>query len=413
MNTVKKGDLFEDKCYEIINSALINGELGIIPSFSKIYQKKKYYSIKRKADIIFDISIEVTPLNAKKPTLIYIIECKDLNKKVPVDDVEEFESKIGGLQGFQVKGIFISNTSFQKSSYNLADNSGFMLIEVNQSGYNIVLHKSKITEVVIDPVISSIQIKLYDYFLIKKITGLKKLSKKQINIISLEIISNFFRNTENSHYNVSNLKEYLIVNHNLKFDLIPMQSNQLGQYIPSEEKILINESLLKTNKYNFVFFHEVSHYFLHKDILVNKNIYDLFSDAEFDFIENKYILDNPKNWIEWQANYLASCLALPEDDLIYQIVRWQTINNIRNRGTIYLDKQKVNRDDFKAISEYLSNYFDISKTVIKYRLLDLKILKIDSSFKQNFIDGYKDAVVDDIEEIRRKSIERARERYDF
>lgn len=413
MNTVKKGDLFEDKCFEIINSALISGELGIIPSLSKIYRKKKYYSIKRKSEIIFDISIEVTPINANKPTLVYIIECKDLNKKVPVDDVEEFESKIAGLQGFQVKGLFISNTSFQKSSYNLANNSGFMLIEVNQSGYNIVLHKSINKEAVIDPLISKIQIKLYDHFLIKKITGLKKLSKKQINIISKEIINDFFKHTGNSHYSVSNVREYLIKNNNLKFDLLPMLSTQLGQYIPSEEKILINESLLDTNKYNFVFFHEVSHYFLHKNILVNKNVYDLFSDAEFDFIENKYILDNPKNWIEWQANYLASCLALPQDDLIYQVVKWQTNKDIRNRGTIYLDKQKVNRDDFRAISEYLSNYFEISKTVIKYRLLDLKILKIDPSYKQSFAGNYKETVVDDIEEIRRKSIERARERYDF
>ncbi|HFK5599134.1 TPA: restriction endonuclease, partial [Elizabethkingia anophelis] len=142
-NTTRKGDLFEDKCFTIIEKALKNGELGVIPSMSKIYKKKKYFSPDREGDIIFDISIEVTLKEAKKPTLVYIIECKDLNKNVPVDDVEEFQSKINSLKGFQVKGVMIANGSLQKSGYNIANNKGLMFIEVNENGYDIVLEKTK------------------------------------------------------------------------------------------------------------------------------------------------------------------------------------------------------------------------------------------------------------------------------
>ena len=163
-----------------------------------------------------------------------------------------------------------------------------------------------------------------------------------------------------------------------------------------------------------MFYHEVAHYFLHRKLLINKNLYDLFTDSEFSYIENKYILDNPKNWIEWQANYLAGCLALPEIDLITKVIKWQEKKSIRNKGTIFLDKQKVNRDDFKNLCEYLSEFFTISKTVIKFRLLDLKILTIDLSYYEVFKSNAKSIYPnDDIEEIRRKSIERAKELYKF
>ena len=90
--------------------------------------------------------------------------------------------------------------------------------------------------------------------------------------------------------------------------------------------------------------------------------------------------------------------------------------SIRNKGTIFLDKQMVNRDDFKNLCEHLSEFFCISKTVIKFRLLNLKVLTIDPSYYQVFKSNAKSNYPnddDDIEEIRRKSIERAKELYNF
>lgn len=133
---------------------------------------------------------------------------------------------------------------------------------------------------------------------------------------------------------------------------------------------------------------------------------------QFSHFDNKYILNNPKNWIEWQANYLASCLALPKDELITKIILWQKEKGIRNKGTIYLDSQNVNIDDFRELSNYLSHYFEISKTVIKYRLLDLKILYIDSSYYKKFQSNQNEDT-NNTEYLRSISIERARKLYDF
>lgn len=59
MDTTKIGNDFENKSYEIIEFALNNKNLGLIPEFCKIYKKKGYYSTRRKKEIIFDLSYRI------------------------------------------------------------------------------------------------------------------------------------------------------------------------------------------------------------------------------------------------------------------------------------------------------------------------------------------------------------------
>lgn len=411
MNSVAKGDLFEEKCYSIISSALHKGELGVIPNICKIFKKKKYFSVKRNSEIIFDLTIEVQPQGANKPTLVYIIECKNLGNKVPVDDVEEFESKISGLHGFQVKGVMISSTSFQRGGFSTANNLGLLLIEVSDTGYEIVLY-SKTQNNNIDRIQESIRQAIYKGFDIVKIEGLARLSKSQINKISNNILGEFYQYS-NTAYTLENFIQYLGDCHKLTIEIAPESSNFQGKFLPNLNKILINKNLIGNSlKYNFVLLHEISHFYLHKNVMANKNIYEAFTDVEFDYVENKYTLQNPRNWIEWQANYLASCLALPEDKVLATVVLWQINNGIRNKGTIFLDDQPVNYDDYKSLSNILSQSFKISKTAIKYRLIDMQILKIAPSFYKKFVTKKRDEI-EDVEEIRRKNILRAKELYGF
>ncbi len=404
MNTTKKGNLFEQRCYDVINTALQNGELGIIPENCEIFQKRKYYSSSRKDFIIFDLAIEVTLVGGKKPTLVYIIECKDLNHNIPVDDVEEFQAKISGIDGFQTKGLFIAKKPLAKSGKTIADNKGFMIIQLNDDGYNIILDKKeRIVKENEDQILNNIKAKIYESFLKNSIFGLKKISKRGIAKISSDILDDFNSKVEYKNANIDNFKLFLEKYHNITFDTLPSSSLEFGQFIVSENKILINQNLINSNKYNFILFHEIAHYYLHRNILINNSLYESFTDAQFDFIENKYSLNNAKNWIEWQANYLASCLLLPEKMLYNTIVIWQMRNGIRNKGTIFLDKQRVNKEDFFNLSNHLCKIFNTTKTVIKYRLLDLKILIIDPSYFGKSTDHL---LLDDIEEIRKQSLER-------
>ncbi|KAA0939155.1 restriction endonuclease [Psychrobacter sp. ANT_H59] len=132
MNTVKIGDIFEDKCYDLIEHAVKNDKLGISASHARVFRKKKYYSDKRKKDIIFDLAIEIWPEDAKNYSMLLIIECKNYRTKdVPVDDVEEFESKVDQVSGKNAKAIMISARSFQEGAFNFAKSTGMMLIEAH------------------------------------------------------------------------------------------------------------------------------------------------------------------------------------------------------------------------------------------------------------------------------------------
>ena len=59
MNTVEKGDLFEEKSHQIILDSINNSLLGIHRDFARVFKKKKYYSPKRGKDIIFDLSVDM------------------------------------------------------------------------------------------------------------------------------------------------------------------------------------------------------------------------------------------------------------------------------------------------------------------------------------------------------------------
>ena len=82
MNTVAKGDQFENKSYELITEAVNNGELGLLAATAKVCRKPRYYSRDREKDIIFDLSIEIWLKDAEKYSNLYLIECKSTSKKM-------------------------------------------------------------------------------------------------------------------------------------------------------------------------------------------------------------------------------------------------------------------------------------------------------------------------------------------
>lgn len=145
MNTTSVGNAFEEKSYNLINVAINDGKLGIIPNYCRVFRKKGYYSKDRDSNIIFDLTIEVWPEGAESYTLLYIVECKDYsNHKVPIDDLEEFESKVKQVTGLNVKGILITSSTFSKTALKFANSKGIMLIQVNTENQSkIILYNIK------------------------------------------------------------------------------------------------------------------------------------------------------------------------------------------------------------------------------------------------------------------------------
>jgi len=143
MNTVKKGDRLEEKIFQLFDSEISNGRFFTQKEFCRIYAKKGYYSNDRKKDIIFDISIEIFLPDQDTYSMLVLIECKNYNHKVPVDDVEEFFMKTQQISGGNLKAIVVSNNAFQEGAFEFSRSKGIGLLRYyDKSNLDWVLTRS-------------------------------------------------------------------------------------------------------------------------------------------------------------------------------------------------------------------------------------------------------------------------------
>ncbi len=133
MTDLDPGLDFELLVMRMISRSLQAGALGISPVNAKIYHHKDYYSIERHAPIIFDIAIEVFRKGATEPFLIWIWECKNYTRPVPVDDVEEFHAKLQQIGSDRTKGTIVSTATFQSGSLAYAKTHGIGLARIIKS----------------------------------------------------------------------------------------------------------------------------------------------------------------------------------------------------------------------------------------------------------------------------------------
>ena len=94
--------------------------------------------------------------------------------------------------------------------------------------------------------------------------------------------------------------------------------------------------------------HEFGHFILHQRLKIGQIEYDNFKDSKYNFKTGRHELVNPKNWIEWQANYFASALILPQNTFLARLYWVQDRLEMR-RGKIYIDSQRVNRSGFYKV----------------------------------------------------------------
>lgn len=396
MNTVKKGDLFEEKCLDIISKMLDNGDLIFLKENVRIFTKKKYPSIYRN-DVQFDISIELWAPNAERYSMIYFIECKNYSSRIPVEKVQKFQNDIQQVSGVNAKGIFISNMPFQSGAYSHAEKIGMMVIQGDSSeNFKIILHKrngpvenriqilkDSIDEILIDSGIETLE-KIVDKQILESLSpniekvgyGIDLLDKKQITEIANQELNKINEDIliRGQGLDLKTITNYLSENYNIKLGTIPRTSNILGSCDIENKIIAINESIIGTQRHLFILCHEIGHYILHQNLAINQTTYDAFSDSERNFMTGKNNLENPRHWIEWQANYFSISFLLADTSIIAKLYHCQNRKNI-NKDPIYFNDQFENRKIVFDLINSLAYYFQVSKTSIIYRLTELNHFK--------------------------------------
>lgn len=152
-----------------------------------------------------------------------------------------------------------------------------------------------------------------------------------------------------------------------------------GRFHIPTSTIYIDKSLEWDDpRFNFTLAHELAHFVLHRrintDTLKTGHDKDI-SDTNRQLILDHVNSDNPRDWLEWQANKFASSFLLPRLTVPTAIVEKQLeIGVTRRVGTIYLDRQATNIEMYHKILEHLVKIYETSKTSIKLRLIELNIL---------------------------------------
>ncbi len=406
MNTTEIGDKFENRSLEILQRIIAEEQLGFTSRFLKIKTKAPYYSHLRKKNIIFDLAVELWPPGAERYALIYLIECKHYGRRVSVDKLNDFIYRVNEIAPVNGKAIFITNSPLQQAAFNVAESTGMMVVHGESAeNYKIILHKTnrnlsensipiipetyhpelidegvKLLAQQIDGQILSV---LYQDLNESRVGyGIDRLSKIQIEQIAYKELNKMNPRILESAFHISpkSLKEFLNKRYGISIvDDIP-QENILGACDLENNTISLKTSVVGSPRELFILAHEFGHYILHQKLSIGQKTYDNFADAEYDFRKGKYELTNPRNWIEWQANYFASCFVLPNIPFYFKLGKVQQSLNM-SQGKIYLDDQTQNRNNFYELVGKLAHRFSVTKTSIIYKLKELNLINDHSRVK--------------------------------
>ncbi|CAM3757430.1 hypothetical protein DESA109040_21250 [Deinococcus saxicola] len=146
------------------------------------------------------------------------------------------------------------------------------------------------------------------------------------------------------------------------------------------KKLLIeifNKDSTDTKRDRFTVAHELSHYFLnHGEYLDN----EFCEERDFDFVLNPDYMSDIRR-LEFQANYLAACILMPEINFSGAVLRIAKEMNLRDKGhgLIFLDNQQINRVACNRVVSKLAHQFNVSRQAVSIRLEDKGFLNDSTS----------------------------------
>jgi Zn-dependent peptidase ImmA (M78 family) len=419
LNSVKKGDLLEDKFYEYLLDQQRRGELVYdveSPETCKIFKKKKYFCMEREADVEFDIVIEIYRKNSDEPFYRIIFECKNYNANIPESCVTDFSDKIGRIFKHGAKGVMVVSSGLQSGADNIARKRSMGIAKFDETGLQVLaerlggsyLEEKFVKNQIFRNTHANKPLKfsaLYDgkfysditQFIFSLLPGyndkikrtdtdtnnkIQYLSSVQIEQSAQELLDSvgYQSGAVDLERICSVLKIFLeYTNKNIENEF---GMSILGTANFDHKLIIINQH---SNKFRerFTLGHEIGHFYLNhgrylrSETIVERDLFISTDDVNLFNYER----------LEFQANAFASNLILPNSIFrrALHVARKHLDIKDRGHGYVFVDSQPCNYLVYDRLLTYLSVYFEVSKQVIEIRLKKLGLLtdqrdKFPSSF---------------------------------
>lgn len=416
--------MLEDRVHALLKSEIDNDRFWAKRSCCKIFRRKGYFSRDRQNEIVFDISIEIYLPEAEEYSVLVVIECKNYEHRVPVDDIEEFFAKLQQISGANIKGVVAATGAFQKGARDYARSKGIAFLRYfDRRNYKWELRRS--------PSAAASSIHAEDLFTIDRALS------------DPDFVSTFFDLFAQSPYRPTSslweLMEDILVDSGMdreKIAQIENSRNRQSTIVPFIEKDTIEAAALDVHaavtyvdgevrldlvcdnerrrsglrvvnahtkarpsgievlgcitfdpleislfeqaepnrgRERFTLAHELGHYFLGHGAYMTG---EFCEESDLVTQTNQAVLASDVRRMEWQANYFASCFLMPRQNIYIDARDLLQGLQLKDRGfgALYVDNQSCNLKNYVLVTGVLMNKYVVSRTAITHRLEELGLL---------------------------------------
>lgn len=391
MNTTAKGNLLEDQVYEILCRIK---ESGIYGKHTQIFKHKKYFYNPTQAYKVIDVSIEqYLEEGDETPFIIYAFECKNYNKKVDISELEEFDTKLRGIAERAIKGAMVTTVGYSKPSLQFANRKQLSLIKIVNNDFDYILKREIHDFTYYNQSIEQLCNNCEKTCVFYNNEFLSIIDLLHVNGVSINFDNIFkvpyltFSDIEDKVCSFRDAYGILVndtiditlqkCNLTLRYNNLP--EIMLGKLQINDNSIYVNNSL-KTNlkRRNFTIAHEIGHWYLHSQLL--KDSIESYGDT----LETTGFMDKTEQRLEIQANYFASIFLIPKEIIQNELGEILEKYDIR-RLPIYVDTQKCNISNYHIIVGEFAQRHNLSKKVVAYRLMDLKLLDLTQEARSSLL----------------------------
>ena len=426
MSSTQKGNALEVRVKDFLQAEIDEDRFWAKKASCKVFRKKGYHSKDRGRDIVFDVSIELYLPGSRDYSALVLVECKNYSHSVPVDDVEEFFSKVQQVAAANAKAVVASTASFQSGARAFAKSKGIGLMrcfdanqfkwELRRSPSATARSTSADEAYLVEQGLSqqsyqSLAFDLYMQSPVRETNSLwdffedlvldSAMTPSQVRKVAnprSKLVNKvpFYEKNDLESRSAEVLAELGYVGGAVALDkLCAREAKRANLTVKTGVVAPLNDSVqpilgriqfdplvIEVYAYDapnagrdrFTLAHELAHHLLnHGKYLVRESC----DDADF-VLQRRGVVDGSDvARMEFQANFLAASLLMPRAHMIEDFCRSVRSLDIVDKGygPLYVDDQPCNLLNYEIVTGQLMKRYGVSRTAAKIRLESMGLLR--------------------------------------